>query len=1002
MASCRSVLILLALALALALVPATAAASPSHLVVKYRPAVTACVHCLVAQRQSLAAATGTSTLDALHAELGVRSARPLFFDRHARGGRSGAASYATMIADVERRFPTRSARRRTAPPPPDLSNVYVLEVADDLDLEAAAARYAADPSVEYAVPDREIALSFVPDDPYLGSSGSWGQAYGDLWGINLTRAPEAWDVARGAGTVVAIVDTGFHFAHPDLAANVWTNPGEIADNDLDDDGNGFVDDVRGWDTHDGDDDPTDEHGHGTHVAGTVSAIGDNGIGVVGMAWDARVMAVRAFGPQGTGIASNIAWGVVYAALSGADVINNSWGSYGGEPLIADAVATARGLGAVVVAAAGNGGTSVDVFEPANLDGVIAVAATDHQDAKASFSNFGEAVSVAAPGVDVLSLRAPAWTGPNVVGTDYLHISGTSMATPHVAGLAAVLLSAFPGLSEDEVRWHLELNAEQPGHPGWEGLPWNPYFGYGRIDAARVFDPPPVTTRLRPRAIERHVFAGEVLAGAETVRIDFTSLAPVSWTAAGPPWLKPVPTSGSGAADVALDLDGSTLAAGASYTDGITVSAPSAADGGATLSLTAHAHLDLRVGSEILVHADTYGGLAQIRGPSVASNGRESIVVWHTNVATEPLYASIIDENGTASAPIVVFANTRTNGNLAVGSDGSDFLVVWVEDPGTSPRRTVRLLARRVARTGALLDAQPIEIAFKELKSNSFFYAPRVAFDGQTYRVGYEWRTVRNGYRSRYEIVPVAPDGTLGKSRRVKPRMPRGPKPRVAWVDSPHLGCRTGECLFAWAQLEETAANTHELNVYGVPIVAGKPQYQRSARLLSDGSLVDLAAGPNGYFALAQRAIVCTGGLGPISNCAIDVVGARVSADGQPLDVAGIRLNRDPALLGTDRHPMAAVSDGTDWVAAFATARAPRLPGDGTSVFYARVSTAGAVLGGEVEGYLVRGGTTALWVQIAAAEDHVLFVWRDKRLATYHGQTSAFASLYGQRVATQAP
>src|SRR6185503_5001704 len=196
--------------------------------------------------------------------------------------------------------------------------------------------------------------------------------------------------------------------------------------------------------------------------------------------------------------------IVYAAENGADVINNSWGGGGSSQVLVDAVDTATALGVVVVAAAGNSGGSADGFQPASIPGVIAVGATSSSDHIASFSSHGNVLSVAAPGVDVLSLRAAGATGlgsNGIVQQIYQRLSGTSMASPHVAGLAAVLLSAMPALQPQEVRWHLELNADQPGYPGYENEPWNPYFGWGRIDAGRVFDPVLVTTRLsRPPAV----------------------------------------------------------------------------------------------------------------------------------------------------------------------------------------------------------------------------------------------------------------------------------------------------------------------------------------------------------------------------------------------------------------------------------------------------------------------------------------------------------------------
>src|SRR5262249_3984826 len=158
-----------------------------------------------------------------------------------------------------------------------------------------------------------------PNDPYLGSSGSWGQPFADLWGLERIAASQAWDVTRGAGALVAVVDTGIDATHPDLAANVRTNAGEIPGNDVDDDGNGNVDDVHGWDFADGDADPSDDYGHGTHVAGTIAAVGDNAAGIVGVAYESRVMAVRGLGSHGTGNTSDLALAILYAVENGADV-----------------------------------------------------------------------------------------------------------------------------------------------------------------------------------------------------------------------------------------------------------------------------------------------------------------------------------------------------------------------------------------------------------------------------------------------------------------------------------------------------------------------------------------------------------------------------------------------------------------------------------------------------------------------------------------------------------
>jgi subtilisin family serine protease len=249
-----------------------------------------------------------------------------------------------------------------------MSGVYVLELPPGTDAGRAAVRLAADPDVAWAEPVFEYHATFTPNDPFFASTGTWGQSYADLWGLHKIDAATAWDTANGTGTVVAVVDTGVDYTHPDLAANMWTNAGEIPGNGSDDDGNGFIDDVRGWDFVDDDNDPDDEHFHGTHVAGTVAAVGNNGTGVVGLAWGARIMPVRGLDSHGTGSSDELAECLVYAAESGADVISNSWGGFGTSQVIVDAIATARALGAVVVAGAGNDGSLVDGFEPASIPG----------------------------------------------------------------------------------------------------------------------------------------------------------------------------------------------------------------------------------------------------------------------------------------------------------------------------------------------------------------------------------------------------------------------------------------------------------------------------------------------------------------------------------------------------------------------------------------------------------------------------------------------------------
>ncbi len=312
------------------------------------------------------------------------------------------------------------------------------------------------PNVEAVVPDTIMRISATPND--LDSR---------MWGLNNTGqdggspgadidAVEAWDTVTDASNlIVAVIDTGIDYTHPDLAANMWTNPGEIPGNGIDDDNNGYIDDIHGYDFHNNDADPMDDHFHGTHVAGTIAASGDNGQGVVGVAWQAKLMALKFLDHTGGGFASDAINALLYATDNGAIISNNSWGQFGTTYYLEvynapmkEAIAAAGQAGHLFVAAAGNEGSYTDSGYSAHpsgitLNNVLSVAATDRNDALASFSNYGEVeVDIAAPGVQIYS------TMPN---NQYDFVNGTSMATPHVVGAAALLYSINPDLSPEEVK-----------------------------------------------------------------------------------------------------------------------------------------------------------------------------------------------------------------------------------------------------------------------------------------------------------------------------------------------------------------------------------------------------------------------------------------------------------------------------------------------------------------------------------------------------------------------
>ena len=358
---------------------------------------------------------------------------------------------ARQRADVEREAQLPLPRLELVDPQPGTSVSEAVSALESQD------------GVLYAEPDVPRVAAGVPNDPLL--SYQWGlrnlgQDVGGRAGpagLDIA-APNAWDVVTGdPGVTVAIVDSGAHLAHPDLAANLWRNPGETGGgreaNGRDDDGNGRVDDVRGWDFVEDDAEPADANGHGTHVAGTVAAGGNDGQGVAGVAWRASLMPVRVLDAGGSGSVSDVISAYAYAARNGARVVNASLGGTYYSRAEHDAIAAAPNT--LFVVAAGNDAADNDRVGsyPCNYgaDNVICVAASDRDDSLASFSNYGAStVDVAAPGVDIAS----TW-----LGGGWRLLDGTSMATPHVAGVAALLLARDRGASAARLRAALLGGAE---------------------------------------------------------------------------------------------------------------------------------------------------------------------------------------------------------------------------------------------------------------------------------------------------------------------------------------------------------------------------------------------------------------------------------------------------------------------------------------------------------------------------------------------------------------
>ncbi|MBI4849225.1 MAG: S8 family serine peptidase [Nitrospirae bacterium] len=288
-----------------------------------------------------------------------------------------------------------------------IRGLQLIKAPGNVTLRQALRKYLLEPQIEYAEPNYIVHADAIPDDVYFNNL--WGLDNAGQTGGTVDAdidAPEAWDFTTGSSSVViAVVDTGVAYSHPDLSANIWTNTGETSCVDgIDNDGNGYIDDCRGWDFIGDDNDPADYAAHGTHVAGTIAATGNNALGITGVMWHAKIMPLRFLGVGGSGTTADAVSAILYANAKGAHVINNSWGGTGYSQALKDAIDASP---AVVVCAAGNSGTNNDTtpFYPASYTSphVISVAATDHNDALAYFSNYGAStVDLAAPGVNIYS------------------------------------------------------------------------------------------------------------------------------------------------------------------------------------------------------------------------------------------------------------------------------------------------------------------------------------------------------------------------------------------------------------------------------------------------------------------------------------------------------------------------------------------------------------------------------------------------------------------------
>lgn len=312
--------------------------------------------------------------------------------------------------------------------------------------------------------NRLFSISTNPDDPKFSKQ----------YHHRKIESSKAWEITTGdRDIVVAIIDTGVLYNHPDLKENYWTNPGETGldkegndkrTNGIDDDKNGYIDDFRGWDFADNDNDPKDGHGHGTHCAGTIGAKGDNGVGITGINWDVSIVGLRFLNNKGQGSEADAIKAIEYATMMGFDVTSNSWGGDASdsaeEDLLKEAIKSSGKAGLLFIAAAGNNGRNTDKRKtlPAgyDLDTIISVGSSDSNDRLSGFSNYGtNTVDLLAPGSSIYSTKKSGF-----FSGEYGSMSGTSMAAPMVAGAVALIKSEFPSETALEIKQRILDSVDQ--------------------------------------------------------------------------------------------------------------------------------------------------------------------------------------------------------------------------------------------------------------------------------------------------------------------------------------------------------------------------------------------------------------------------------------------------------------------------------------------------------------------------------------------------------------
>lgn len=347
------------------------------------------------------------------------------------------------------------------------SDWYVAELTETASAAEAMEMLLRLPEIRHVEPDYRCRLATTPETVTSVADDPQAAFQHALFAIDVSRA---WAIEPGdPEVVVAVIDTGMDLTHPDLVEQLWHNADEVI-NGIDDDGNGYIDDVNGYDFVNGDQDPADDHDHGTHVAGILSATRNNGVGTAGVA-NVRIMPLKALDALGDGSASAVLEAINYAIENGADIINLSL-SFNNQYVVSVGQACDQAAAADIVMVAATGNDSADqIGFPSSMPAVIGVGAIDSNDQLGTFTNVGAGMDMVAPGVDVLSA---------VAGGGYGRMSGSSMAAPHVAGVAALLRSAYPDYDATTVREILAATCSDLGVPGYDG-----WFGFGKLDAGEA-------------------------------------------------------------------------------------------------------------------------------------------------------------------------------------------------------------------------------------------------------------------------------------------------------------------------------------------------------------------------------------------------------------------------------------------------------------------------------------------------------------------------------------